>query len=407
MTTMYCSCSSSNSSKENMPPTGKSDSLQVQRGYQRTVLGLLSENEVSETSESQDDQLSHLCSDTDSSPIIFYVHSPSSPDEVHVEDACEVVLSPSGEEIDRQSVDEEETPDIRDLRYLLELSAEQNPSSTSQPEEAESEEVSRATQYAEDTYWHMRQKENKFQSTPNYFENHPQLTSDMRTVLVDWLAEVTYEFQLSPETLHLAINYLDRFLSRTRIVKRSRLQLIGTAALLIAAKYEDVFPPKMHDCVYVTDNTYSTQDLVRMERAMLRILSFTLSAPTVHRFLHLYLTVVPVCTTTQYLAQYISELSLMEVDFYVKHSPSLVAVGSYVIANYAINSLLWPDELEHFTNYSMEAIANCVADLYQVYVYAQSRPQQIIRKKYSTARYHSVATIPPPVFSAHFWFAFF
>ncbi|XP_053704148.1 cyclin-A1-like [Synchiropus splendidus] len=400
-------CSSSNSSKENMPPTGKSDSLQVQKGSERTVLGVLSDNEVRDPSESQDSQFSELCSDTGSSPIIFYVHSPSSSEEVHVEDTCEVILSPSGDEVDRQSMDEEESPEIRDLRHLLELSAEQNSSSTSQPEESDSEDVSRPNHFAEDTYWHMRQKENKFQPKSNYFENHPQLNGDMRLVLVDWLAEVTYEFQLSPETLHLAINYLDRFLSRTRIVKRSRLQLIGTAALLIAAKYEDVFPPKMHDCVYVTDNSYSTRDLVRMERAMLRILGFTLSAPTVHRFLHLYVTVVPVCTTTQYLAQYISELSLMEVDFYVKHSPSLVAVGSYVIANYAINSLLWPDELESFTNYSIEAIANCVADLYQVYVYAQSRPQQIIRKKYSTARYHSVATIPPPVFSAHFWFAFF
>lgn len=57
----------------------------------------------------------------------------------------------------------------------------------------------------------------------------------MRVILVDWLVEVTQEFQLCSETLHLAVNYLDLFLSRTTSVKRGKLQLVGTAALLIAA----------------------------------------------------------------------------------------------------------------------------------------------------------------------------
>lgn len=57
----------------------------------------------------------------------------------------------------------------------------------------------------------------------------------MRAVLVDWLVEVVQEYRLRSETLHLAVNYLDRFLSSTAYVKRSKLQLIGIAALLIAA----------------------------------------------------------------------------------------------------------------------------------------------------------------------------
>lgn len=57
----------------------------------------------------------------------------------------------------------------------------------------------------------------------------------MRVVLVDWMAEVAKEFELQTETLHLAINYLDRFLSLIGNVKRGKLQLVGTAALVIAA----------------------------------------------------------------------------------------------------------------------------------------------------------------------------
>ena len=57
----------------------------------------------------------------------------------------------------------------------------------------------------------------------------------MRVILVDWLVEVVQEYKLRSETLHLAVNYLDRFLSGTAYVRRGKLQLVGTAALMIAA----------------------------------------------------------------------------------------------------------------------------------------------------------------------------
>lgn len=57
----------------------------------------------------------------------------------------------------------------------------------------------------------------------------------MRFILVDWLVEVVQEYKLSTETLYLAVNYVDRFLSGTAFVKREKLQLVGTAALMIAA----------------------------------------------------------------------------------------------------------------------------------------------------------------------------
>lgn len=70
---------------------------------------------------------------------------------------------------------------------------------------------------------------------PGYLERHPEITNGMRVILVDWLVEVVQEYKLRSETLHLAVNYLDRFLSCTAGVKRGKLQLVGTAALMIAA----------------------------------------------------------------------------------------------------------------------------------------------------------------------------
>jgi cyclin A len=56
----------------------------------------------------------------------------------------------------------------------------------------------------------------------------------MRTILVDWMVEVAEEYKLSLQTLHLSVNYLDRYLS-LRSVTRNTLQLVGVCALLLAA----------------------------------------------------------------------------------------------------------------------------------------------------------------------------
>jgi len=56
----------------------------------------------------------------------------------------------------------------------------------------------------------------------------------MRSILVDWMVEVTEEYKLERETLCLAVTYIDRFLS-LMAVARGKLQLVGAAAMFIAA----------------------------------------------------------------------------------------------------------------------------------------------------------------------------
>jgi cyclin-A len=60
------------------------------------------------------------------------------------------------------------------------------------------------------------------------------ITPNMRSILVDWLVEVSDEYKLHRETLFLAVDYVDRFLS-VMAVQRQKLQLVGTAAMFIAA----------------------------------------------------------------------------------------------------------------------------------------------------------------------------
>ncbi len=68
----------------------------------------------------------------------------------------------------------------------------------------------------------------------NYMTKQPDITFSMRSILVDWLVEVSEEYKLHNETIYLAVNYVDRFLSFMS-VQRAKLQLVGTACMFIAA----------------------------------------------------------------------------------------------------------------------------------------------------------------------------
>lgn len=67
-----------------------------------------------------------------------------------------------------------------------------------------------------------------------YMRKQPDITNCMRVILMDWLVEVCLEYKLCNETFFLAVNYIDRFLSCMSVL-RGKLQLLGTAAIMLAA----------------------------------------------------------------------------------------------------------------------------------------------------------------------------
>lgn len=133
----------------------------------------------------------------------------------------------------------------------------------------------------------------------------PDITHAMRTILVDWLSEVCEEYKLQSETFCLAISYIDRFLSFMSVV-RAKLQLVGTAAMLIAAKYEEIYPPDVAEFVYITDDTYAKNQVLRMEQLILKVLSFDLSIPTVVMFVNLFAVMLNIPEKLKYLTQVIT-----------------------------------------------------------------------------------------------------
>jgi hypothetical protein len=55
---------------------------------------------------------------------------------------------------------------------------------------------------------------------------------------------VHLKFKLRQETLYLCFQIIDRFLEK-QLVARSRLQLVGVTGLMLASKYEEIYPPEV------------------------------------------------------------------------------------------------------------------------------------------------------------------
>lgn len=276
-------------------------------------------------------------------------------------------------------------------------------------------------EYRRDIYEYMREIETKNRANPRYMRKQPDITHLMRSILVDWLVEVCDEYSQQSETLHLAVSYVDRFLSYMSVV-RTKLQLVGTAATYIAAKYEEVYPPEVSEFVYITDDTYTKREVLRMEHLILKILSFDLSMPTSLAFLSLFCISNGLSKRIFHLAAYLAEMCLLEADPYLQYKPSVIAASALATARHCLlcenctvedqkidprefrvspkcAAIAWPAGLVTFTGYSLSDLENCLKELARTHSHASEQPYRAIPDKYKSNKFEAVSTIEPrPMF---------
>ncbi|GFR87383.1 G1/S-specific cyclin-E-like [Elysia marginata] len=142
-----------------------------------------------------------------------------------------------------------------------------------------------------DVWEKMLKKEQTFQRDPGMFKNHPELQPRMRSILLDWLSEVCEVYRLHKETFMLAVDFIDRYLSVTTNVPKTQLQLLGISALFVAAKLEEIYPPKLTEFAYVTDSACTEQEIIKQEMIIVKALKWDLTPITTNAWLSVYLQV--------------------------------------------------------------------------------------------------------------------
>lgn len=249
-----------------------------------------------------------------------------------------------------------------------------------------------ATDYVQDMYDLFRKKENLTAVLPVYMEStQPNINEKMRSILIDWLVEVHMKFKLVPETLFLTVHLIDRFLERQAIA-RSKLQLLGVSCLLIASKYEEIYPPQIHELVYICDNAYSRADIIKMETQILKTLEYQITQPSAHTFLVRYLKAAHADKQMTQLACYLLDGTLLSYNL-LHYLPSQLAAASVFLARHATGRNAWSPTLLKYADYKEEDVVPVARAILEEKS-AASPDLRAVNKKYSSSKYGNIANKP-------------
>merc|ERR1712240_694242 len=300
------------------------------------------------------------------------------------EESCDVSFSDTISYKEGDPSDVDSTPDSP--IPSLELTAIDD---VREGKEEEEEEI-----YANDIYHYLLEKEKISMAKPSYMTKQPDINHAMRSILVDWMVEVSSELELLSETLYIAVNLTDRFLSKMSVL-RSKLQLVGSAALFLAAKYEEIYPPPIKQFIYLTDDSYPDDQLLRMERLMMHVLDNDIASPTPSFFLTRINRWAKSDKVTQALSQYIVELAMTR-QVYICHLPSVLSASAICVAKHVLGYSPWTDEAAQWTGYTKADLTKCSRDLCNVMKAELSSDRRAVGEKYGKPLYYEVSFLNPP-----------
>ena len=208
-------------------------------------------------------------------------------------------------------------------------------------------------EYHDEVLKHMHFMEEETTACVDLMDAQPELRWYMRPYLVDFIVEIHQTFRLRSETLFLTMNIVDRYVSK-RIVYKRHYQLVGCAALLIAAKFEDAKDkvPLVSELAQMCCNAYDESAFVQMEGHVLSTIGCTFGFPTPEAWLRLscamsredaqeeaLFTVNSINLDSRALnmARFLLEVTLFTRDF-IGLTPSNLTAGCLLLARIIANN---------------------------------------------------------------------
>jgi len=248
------------------------------------------------------------------------------------------------------------------------------------------------SEYAADIHAQLFHDEALSLPTVDYMERQIDINTKMRAILIDWLVEVHMKYRLRPETLFLAVNLIDRYLS-VRTVMRKKLQLLGVVCMWIAAKFEEINPPKLREFVYITDNTYTKNDILSMECIVLVALNFEITAPTPAHFMDRLLRANGGDLVHRCLTEYLLELGLLDLQL-MRHPPSLLVSAAVLLSNELLGQhSSWPSAMEHHARRSASTASACAEEFRALLEAAPRASLQAVQRKFQLEHHCGIASM--------------
>jgi len=250
------------------------------------------------------------------------------------------------------------------------------------------------SEYVMDTFQYYKMREDVF-LVGDYMYKQKKITKSMRAILVDWLVSVQECFELSHETLYTAVKTTDIFLSKKQ-AKKEDLQLIGATACFIACKFGDQLPPLLDEFLDVCDHQYCRDQLMKMERQMLKVIGFDIGYPLSYSYLRRYGRVCRIEMPVLTLGRYILETALTEYSLNVNTSESMLAAAAMMLAMKMMGIKGYKATLEYYSGYQLEELSPLVVTLVEMLHWPTSDTCRTVKDKYSHTVFYEVANCPVP-----------
>uniref|UniRef100_A0A8C7NJ60 Cyclin-F n=1 Tax=Oncorhynchus mykiss TaxID=8022 RepID=A0A8C7NJ60_ONCMY len=189
------------------------------------------------------------------------------------------------------------------------------------------------------------------------------INDTMRYILVDWLVEVTTMKDFSSLTLHVTVGCVDRYLA-LRSVPKARLQLLGIACMVVCTRYISKDILTIREAVWLTDNTYKYEDLVRMMGEVISVLEGKIRTPTLLDYGQVLLSLLPLERLSVHLFSYLCELTLLYsalTTYSSAHLANAILLLTRALHHYAP---IWPIQLAEYTGFSKQDLVPCTLLLY-------------------------------------------
>lgn len=248
----------------------------------------------------------------------------------------------------------------------------------------EARDLSMVAEYAQDIFEYMGLCERESMANPSYMDFQDEIQWHMRATLIDWLLQVHMRYHMLPETLWIAVNLVDRFLS-ARIVSLAKLQLVGVTAMFIAAKYEEILAPSVEEFVFMTDGGYSREEILKGERIVLSTLDFNVSS-----YCSPYSWVRRISKADDYdiqtrtLCKCLMEVMLLH-HLFLRIRPSMIAAIGMFVAKRMLGGV-WDDAFvyySHFTERQLLPGANVLLER----LTEPGFEEQFVYKKYASKKF--------------------
>ncbi|XP_060199941.1 G2/mitotic-specific cyclin-2-like [Lycium barbarum] len=258
-------------------------------------------------------------------------------------------------------------------------------------------------EYIDDIYAYYKKAEIVGCVPPNYMEQQFDINERMRGILIDWLIEVHYKFELLEETLYLTVNLIDRFLAVQSVI-RKKLQLVGITALLLACKYEEVSVPVVEDLILISDKAYTRKEVLEMEKMMVNALQFNMTVPTAYVFMKRFLKAAQSDKKVELVSFFLIELCLVEYEM-LRFPPSMLAAAAIFTAQCTLGvSKEWNKTCEKHSSYVKDQLLECSKLMVSFHQKAAIGKLTGVHRKYSTSKYGYAARCEAASFLLEAWF---